>query len=110
MKLSIVVLNYKSKNLVKYFLKNVLNFNFPWQWEVIVVDNASNDDIQTITFGETFPNTIDQNSEIVFNASIESGGNFFINDQRGHETQNISLSIEQKSMNCRINEKIKYFL
>ncbi len=43
MKLSIVVLNYKSKNLVKYFLKRVLNFKLPWQWEVTVVDNDSND-------------------------------------------------------------------
>ncbi|KKL75394.1 hypothetical protein LCGC14_2055330, partial [marine sediment metagenome] len=35
--------------------------------------------IQTISFGDTFPNTI-QNSEIVFDSAIESGGNFFINN------------------------------
>ena len=46
MKLSIIVLNYKNKNLVKYFLKNVLNFNFTWLWEILVVDNASEDGIK----------------------------------------------------------------
>ncbi|HOZ36847.1 MAG TPA: glycosyltransferase family 2 protein [bacterium] len=43
MKLSIVVLNYKTRNLLKYFLKGVLAFKFPWAWEIIVVDNASDD-------------------------------------------------------------------
>ncbi len=43
MKLSIVVLNYKTRNLLKYFLKGVLAFKFPWLWEIIVVDNASGD-------------------------------------------------------------------
>ena len=43
MKLSIVVLNYKTKNLLKYFLKGVFEFKFPWQWEIVVVDNNSGD-------------------------------------------------------------------
>lgn len=43
MKLSIIVLNYKTKNLLKYFLKGVLDFKFPWQWEIVVVDNDSRD-------------------------------------------------------------------
>lgn len=45
MKLSIVVLNYKSRDLVKYFLKDVLTFKFAYPWEVIVVDNDSGDNI-----------------------------------------------------------------
>ncbi|KKL21142.1 hypothetical protein LCGC14_2448420, partial [marine sediment metagenome] len=39
---------------------------------------TSNTSIQTISFGETFPNTI-SSSEIVFDSSIESGGNFLNN-------------------------------
>ncbi|MFH1890369.1 MAG: glycosyltransferase family 2 protein [Candidatus Kuenenbacteria bacterium] len=45
MKLSIVVLNYKSKNLIKYLLKRALSFKLPWHWEIIVVDNDSRDKI-----------------------------------------------------------------
>ncbi|NMC51551.1 glycosyltransferase [Candidatus Kuenenbacteria bacterium] len=43
MKLSIVVLNYKTRNLLKYFLKGVLDFKFPWSWEIVVVNNSSED-------------------------------------------------------------------
>ncbi len=46
MKLSLVVLNYKNKNLVKYFLKKVVTFNFAFEWEIIVVDNASGDGLE----------------------------------------------------------------
>ncbi|HRY63621.1 MAG TPA: glycosyltransferase family 2 protein [Patescibacteria group bacterium] len=46
MKLSIVVLNYKTRNLTKYFLKGVLAFKFPWTWEIIVVDNDSGDGLK----------------------------------------------------------------
>jgi len=48
MKLSIVVLNYKSRNLVKYFLKGVLNFKLSWMWEIVVVDNSSKDKVGEI--------------------------------------------------------------
>ena len=48
MKLSIIVLNYKAKELARYFLKDVLDFKFPWQWEIIVVDNDSGDNIHTM--------------------------------------------------------------
>lgn len=48
MKLSIIVLNYKSTNLTKYFLKTVLLFHFPWTWEIIVVDNGSADKINNL--------------------------------------------------------------
>ncbi len=44
MQLSIIVLNYKSKHLVRYFLRQVLNFRFKFKWEIIAVDNASGDD------------------------------------------------------------------
>ncbi len=41
MTLSLIVLNYNSKNLVKYFLKKVVGFEFDFNWEILVVDNAS---------------------------------------------------------------------
>jgi len=43
MDLSIIILNYKSAGLTKQCLKNLYKLNFSFQFEVIVVDNASND-------------------------------------------------------------------
>jgi GT2 family glycosyltransferase len=48
MKLSLVVLNYRQKNLVKYFLKKVVTFSLPFQWEIIVVDNNSGDGMEEV--------------------------------------------------------------
>lgn len=45
MKLSIIILNYQTKNLVKQCLKNIVNFNLPFKHEIIVVDNDSRDGI-----------------------------------------------------------------
>lgn len=54
MKLSIIILNYKSKELVKQCLKNIVNLNLPIQHEIIVVDNNSEDGIQDM-LREHFP-------------------------------------------------------
>lgn len=43
MDLTIIILNYKQKGLIKYCLKNLLSLNIPLKYEIIVVDNASND-------------------------------------------------------------------
>jgi len=43
MQLSIIILNYKTKNLLKQCLKNIVNLNLPVQYEIIVVDNNSQD-------------------------------------------------------------------
>lgn len=43
MKLSIVVLNYKTKGLLKQCLRGILDAQLPVPYEVIVVDNASGD-------------------------------------------------------------------
>ena len=43
MDLSIIILNYKQKGLIKYCLKGLLSLNIPLKYEIIVVDNASND-------------------------------------------------------------------
>lgn len=55
MVLSIVILNYKTKNLSKALLKNLLDLNLPFEHEIIVVDNASYDGIAEV-ITEKFPN------------------------------------------------------
>jgi len=54
MDLSIVVLNYRGKNLVKELLKNLAELNLPYQYEIIVVDNASGDGLKE-ALAENFP-------------------------------------------------------
>ena len=46
MELSIIILTYKSKNLVRFVLKDLLNSDLPDQTEIIVVDNDSEDNIR----------------------------------------------------------------
>ena len=80
MKLSIVVLNYKTKNLVKYFLKKVLSFNFDFKWEIIVVDNASQDGLGKL-LKEEFPVIkFIQNKK---NTGMGAGNNLGINQSTG---------------------------
>lgn len=54
MDLSIVILNYRGKNLVKELLKNLAELNLPCQYETIVVDNASEDGVGEM-IKENFP-------------------------------------------------------
>ena len=44
MLLSIIILNYKSKGLLKQCLKGILQLHLSFQYEIIVIDNASGDD------------------------------------------------------------------
>lgn len=48
MDLSIIILNYNNKNLAKELLRNLAELNLPYDYEVIVVDNASYDGMQNI--------------------------------------------------------------
>lgn len=49
MDLSIVILNYHNKNLVKELLRNIIEeLHLPYEYEIIVVDNASYDGIKDI--------------------------------------------------------------
>lgn len=43
MDLSIIILNYKTKNLVKYCIKRIKSLNLDLDYEIIVVDNVSHD-------------------------------------------------------------------
>lgn len=54
MVLSIVILNYKTKNLTKELLKNLLDLKLPFEHEIIVVDNASYDGLDSV-IKEKFP-------------------------------------------------------
>ena len=46
MDLSIIILNYKTKNLIKELLKNFAELNLQYKYEIIVVDNNSHDKIE----------------------------------------------------------------
>ena len=52
MDLSIVILNYKQKGLIKYCLKRLLSYTLPLEHEIIVVDNDSHDNIETLMRNE----------------------------------------------------------
>jgi hypothetical protein len=43
MKLSIIILNYKTKGLLKQCLRGIMSFKLPFSHEIIVVDNNSQD-------------------------------------------------------------------
>jgi GT2 family glycosyltransferase len=48
MLLSIIILNYKTANLAKHCLKNILALNLNFPYEIIVVDNNSGDKMEQI--------------------------------------------------------------
>lgn len=48
MELSIIILNYKSANLIKYQLTKLYYYDFDFDSEIIVVDNNSEDNIEKI--------------------------------------------------------------
>ena len=44
MKLSIIILNYNTSNLLRLCIQNLLKLEINFTYEIIVVDNASQDD------------------------------------------------------------------
>ncbi|MFZ5365116.1 MAG: glycosyltransferase family 2 protein [Patescibacteria group bacterium] len=52
MELSIIILTYKSKNLVRFALKDLFESDLPSETEVIVVDNDSQDGIEEMVKNE----------------------------------------------------------
>ena len=80
MELSIIVLNYKSDNLVKQCLKNIADLNLQIDHEVIVVDNNSKDNISSI-MREHFPQyRFIQSNE---NKGMGAGNNVGFRNSRG---------------------------
>ena len=80
MDLSIVILNYKTKNMVKQCLKNIVDLNLPFEYEVIVIDNNSNDGTDKM-MQEFFPNFRFIQSKQ--NKGMGSGNNIGIQNARG---------------------------
>lgn len=66
MDLSIVILNYYNKNLAKELIKNILELNLAYQYEIIVVDNNSHDGLKEIV-EKNYP-------QITFIQSEKNGG------------------------------------
>lgn len=56
MLLSIIILNYKSKNLTRECVSSILDKKFPFEYEIIVIDNGSHDGVCNMV-SETYPNT-----------------------------------------------------
>lgn len=77
--LSIIILNYKSANLIKYQLKKLVNYTFNFETEIIVADNNSRDNIEIIL--KEFPGVkfVDNKKNIGFCA----GNNMAISQSRG---------------------------
>jgi hypothetical protein len=80
MDLSIIILNYKTKGLVKQCIKNVKNTTANLNYEIIVVDNGSNDGCEKMV-KENFP-------EIEFiatgkNLGFATGNNFGLKKAQG---------------------------
>jgi len=80
MDLSIVILNYKTKNLVKQCIKGIKMQNLPMEHETIVVDNASGDDVGDMLL-EKFPDIKFIQSEE--NQGYAAGNNLGIKQAQG---------------------------
>lgn len=97
MKLSIICLNYKNKNLVKYFLAALTRFKFDFEWEIIVVDNNSRDGLADLIR--------DKFSGVKFvankrNLGMGAGNNAGIRQSRGQYVLivNPDVTIKQESI------------
>ncbi|OGY88584.1 MAG: hypothetical protein A2927_01790 [Candidatus Komeilibacteria bacterium RIFCSPLOWO2_01_FULL_45_10] len=80
MDLSIIILNYKQKGLVKYCLKNLLALSLPFKFEIIVVDNASGDGTAEMIKSEFFGVRLIQAEE---NRGYAAGNNLGIKAAQG---------------------------
>ena len=59
MDISFVILNYKSKGLLKNCLKSIISSDLGGlRYEIIVVDNASNDGVAEMASGRRTANTL----------------------------------------------------
>lgn len=79
MDLSIVILNYKNRRLIKELLRNIFALNLPFSFEVIVVDNASYDGIAQIV--QAYPAVKFIQSKK--NGGYAAGNNLGIKEARG---------------------------
>jgi len=80
MQLSIIILNYKTKNMLKQCLKNIVNLSLPIKYEIIVVDNNSQDGTEQM-MREEFP--IFKFIQTGENRGMGAGNNIGINAAKG---------------------------
>ncbi len=81
MDLSIIILNYKTRGLLKQCLKGIGLFHLPFKFEIIVVDNHSNDGTETMMQQE-FPDVTFIKSET--NRGFAGGMNLGIRKAQGN--------------------------
>jgi hypothetical protein len=79
MELSIIILNYKQKDLVRELLVNINNLSLPFEYEIIVVDNATYDGVEDV---------VKNNSKVKFvqnkiNSGFAAGNNLGIKAANG---------------------------
>ena len=80
MDLSIIILNYKTKGLLKQCLKGIALFSLPQKYEIIVVDNASEDGTREM-MAEDFPQVKFIRAET--NRGFSAGYNLGIKEAQG---------------------------
>lgn len=80
MKLSIIIVNYFSKNLVRESLKKLFGQNFCFEWEVIVVDNSPREGLGKKIVSE-FPHVKHVASEK--NLGFAAGNNIGLRQAKG---------------------------
>ncbi|MDZ7798393.1 MAG: glycosyltransferase family 2 protein [Patescibacteria group bacterium] len=78
--LSVIILNYKTKGLLKQCIKGIQLLNLPVNYEIIAVDNHSNDDSVKM-MRENFPNI--KCIESPQNNGCAAGNNLGIKEARG---------------------------
>jgi GT2 family glycosyltransferase len=97
MELSIVILNYKNANLIKYQLKNLVDYKFEFNSEIIVVDNNSQDKIEKIVMAN-FPSVKFIKSDK--NLGYVKGNNIGVDNAQGKYILilNPDIRIEKKAI------------
>ena len=103
MKLSIIIVNYKSSKLVFNCLQSIFQFNTD-DFEIIVVDNFSNDDIEQL-LSVNFPNV--HFIQMGYNAGFARANNAGINVSKGENI--LLLNSDTLIENDAINEVLTLF-
>jgi hypothetical protein len=83
MDLSIVIVNYNTRGLLKYCLKNILELNLPFDFEIIVVDNNSQDSSVEIMKSLYLTNPKIRLIESKQNLGYSAGNNLAIKKAKG---------------------------
>lgn len=83
MDVSIIIVNYKTRGLLKYCLKNILELNLPLSYEIIIVDNNSRDGSVEMVKSLYLSNPKVKLIESKENLGYSAGNNFGIKEAQG---------------------------